>query len=510
MGLIDMIKGLGVILALLLLVFLASCDLSSMVDEPFQTLVPEVRRELDFTTLTDGTNIKKPVDYAHLARPSWAAAPLHTFEGRLELLGEAESGIISYSSGEDNATSATGHLPEFDFEFVQSGDVIIPVERGLVITDHPDWDYIFEPGYAWSEAGDEGWSRASLPFFLVAKGGNSDLAGVLTFLFNNDSVSKVYYQITQEITTFFKADLWGLVNASYTPAAVAGSAEVRSAFEEEMAHWMPTLPVEKLPEQYPGVEIQAFIRDISPADLTSWGLVVNGVHYRGGCITRSGEYPYCDWVRMPSFSTAKTAFVAVALMRLEQQYGPGVADLLVRDYLPETVSSIGDWSKVTFNDVLDMATGNFSSRDFMVDEEGRIFSDFFGVYTYAEKMAAALNWAQGAPPGTAWVYRSSDTFILVAAMQNFLVEKQGPQADIFQYVVDEVYLPLGLGPGFLSAARTSDDDWHGLPLGATGLWWIPNDVAVLGDFLNNSTGKWNGTQLLDPEFTGCLFTEGCQ
>jgi CubicO group peptidase (beta-lactamase class C family) len=201
---------------------------------------------------------------------------------------------------------------------------------------------------------------------------------------------------------------------------------------------------------------------------------------------------------MTSFSTAKTGFVAVALMRLEQEYGPGVADLLIRDYLPETASSPGDWSAVTFDDVLDMAAGNFVSDGFMVDEEGRIFNEFFNVYTYDEKIVSALDWPHGAPPGTTWVYRSSDTFILVAAMQNFLEEKEGPQADIFQYVVDEVYIPLGIGPGFFSTSRTADDDWTGLPIGATGLWWIPDDVARLGDFLNNSGGLLDGEPLLDP------------
>jgi CubicO group peptidase (beta-lactamase class C family) len=482
----------GCILIVILLL-LSGCGLP-----PDEVRVSSGRQVLASADLLNGFEPKGLVDYVHLARPERAAAPLHVFEGRLELLGEETNGSVSYLSGAEGVTAATGHLPEFDFEFFQSGDYIVPVQRGLIITGHPDWDYILEPGRAWTEPGDDGWTRASLPFFLVVKGGNSNLAGVFTFLFNGNGVSKVYYQISQEITISFRADFWGVLDAVYTPSPVTGAAMLQAAFDAEVSGRMATHPVEQLAEEYPGLDIQAFIRNISPPDLTTWGLVVDGIHYRGGCTTRSGEYPYCEAVRMPSFSTAKTAFVSVALMRLEEEYGPGVSELLIRDFLPETVASPGDWSTVTFNDTLDMATGNFATSSYMVDEEGRIFNEFFNVLTYDKKIASALDWPRGAPPGTTWVYRSSDTFILVAAMQNFLEEKQGPQADIFQYVVNEVYRPLGLGPGFFSTSRTADDNWQGLPIGATGLWWIPDDIARLGDFLNNSGGALDGVQLLDP------------
>ena len=83
--------------------------------------------------------------------------------------------------------------------------------------------------------------------------------------------------------------------------------------------------------------------------MTWYGVVVNGVNYLGGCQTRFGIYPYCESMRATSYSTAKSAFVSVALMRLAQQYGPEVADLLIKDYVPEYAASPGDWERVTFN-----------------------------------------------------------------------------------------------------------------------------------------------------------------
>lgn len=458
------------------------------------------REALTSHDLLEGSEPGSLVDYVYFSPRGEAAEPLHTFEGQLELLGEASTGHIVYWQGEEGSTPVTGHLPEFNFEFIQSGNHLVPIKRGLIITDHPEWDYILEPGLTWSESGDEGWSRASLPFFLVAKGGNSTLAGVMTFLFNSSSISKVFYQVAQEITVGFRADMWGLLEATYASYPISDAEFHRQAFKAESAGQIPTRPIGELEDMFPEVDVQAFTRNISASDLTTWGIVVDGVHFRGGCTTRSGEFPFCEEIRMASFSTAKTAFVAVALMRLEEQYGPAVYEQLIRDYLPETADSPGDWSEVTFEDALDMATGNFGSSSFMVDEEGRIFEGFFNVLTYTEKITAALDWPHRAPPGTKWVYRSSDTFILVSAMQNFLRKKMGSDADIFQYVVDEVYLPLGLSSGFLSSARTSDDTWQGLPIGASGLWWSPDDVAKMGDFLNNSMGMLDGVQLLDKDF----------
>lgn len=115
-------------------------------------------------------------------------------------------------------------------------------------------------------------------------------------------------------------------------------------------------------------------------------------------------------MRAPSYSTAKSAFASVALMRLAQKYDPAMPGLLIKDYVPEAADSPGDWSAVTFDHVLDMVTGNYRSPESMMDEE-QWDNPFWNEEYYAEKIAA---------PGTQWVYRSSDTFIVTRAMQNYL------------------------------------------------------------------------------------------
>jgi CubicO group peptidase (beta-lactamase class C family) len=188
----------------------------------------------------------------------------------------------------------------------------------------------------------------------------------------------------------------------------------------------------------------------------------------------------------------------MAVMRLAQKYDPGLPALLIRDYVPEHRESPGDWSRVSFDNVLDMATGNYDSAGMMVDEE-QWDNPFWTADYYDDVIAAAFNWPHRAPAGTRWVYRTSDTFILTRALHNYLVSKGGQQADIYDFVVEEVYKPLKLGPGVFTVLRTKDDDWQGQPYGGLGMWWIPDDLAKIGNFLNLQGGIIEGEQILQPD-----------
>jgi len=457
------------------------------------------RTLLTYDDLMNGFVASSPVDNAALALPAQAAPPEHSFEGRLELLGEDAAGEMLVLFGDPEQEREVPHLPESDFVFVQSGDYLVPVQRGLIIAEHPYWNLILEPGRVWSETGDHGYSRASFPFALVWKGSNATFNGVMTFLFDDENISNIWYQVTQETTISLKANMWGLLQADYHPGPVLEAAQVRAAFDQELLARFPSKPIEQLAENYPGVDATAFGRGVTSATMTWYGFVVNGVNYVGGCQTRYGPYPYCEAMRAPSYSTAKSAFVSVALMRLAQKYGSNVPDLLIRDYVPEAAESPGDWSDVTFNDTLDMASGNYRTAVYMVDEESWDTDPFWSSEYYPDLIVAAFNWPHSAPPGTRWVYRTSDTFIVTRALHNYLQTIEGPGADIFEFVVDEVYKPLQISPGTYTVLRTRDEDWQGQPYGGLGQWWIPDDLAKITTLLNVDDGMIDGRQILHPD-----------
>jgi hypothetical protein len=504
-----MIKGSKIFTILISFSLISACRITRTetvtvteqhTSQPNPTLdvkVSTTRTLLTYDELMHGLFSMLPVDEAALSFPKGAAPPAHIFEGRLELIGEDTIGEMRLLRGDPNHEPEVSHLPEFDFEFVQSEGYLVPVQRGLIIAEHPYWNYILEPGRVWQEPGDQGFSRASFPFALVWKGSNAILNGTMTFLFNDEDISKVWYQVTQETTIDFGADMWGLLGASYHPGPVNDSAQIKADFAQELTDRFPTKPIEQLAQDYPGVDVTAFGRGVSPKSMTWYGFVINGVNYVGGCQTRYGVYPYCEYMRAPSYSTSKSAFVSVALMRLAQKYDPDIANLLIKDYVPEAAESTGDWSEVTFNNTLDMATGNYQSVGNMVDEEHWDNPFWTGEY-YNEMIAAAFEWPHSAPPGTKWVYHTSDTFILTRAMQNYLVRLDGLTADIFNFVVDEVYKPLKMGPGVFSILRTKDNNWQGEPYGGYGMWWTPDDLAKISTFLNVEDGMIGGLQILQP------------
>ena len=454
------------------------------------------RSVMTYSDLMSGSAPSTPVDTGALGLPTNAAAPSYTFEGSLALSNEATSGEFDKVKDSYNydADAERLHLPEFDFEFVQNGSYLIPLQRGKIVTAHPYWDYILGPGRVWDENGDNGYSRASFPFALVEKNANCTHNGVMTFLFNDTDNSQVYYQIAQETCFYFKADYWGMLPATYTAQSVTNASQIQGDFAQEVSQKMPTKDFSELANDYPGVDLTPFTSGIG--DLTAYGLVVNGTNYVGGGDTRYGSYPYLMFMRMPSYSTAKSAFASVAMMRLGQKYGNGVANLLIKDYVPEYASSAGDWSSVTFNNTLDMATGNYFSSRYEVDEGGSKMEGFFLAETYADKIAVAFDWGNKAQPGTTWVYHTSDTFIVTQAMDAYLKSQEGSGADIFDFLVDEVFQPINIGPGAYTTLRTSDNNWTGAPFGGYGLFWTTDDLAKLTTLLSVDAGYANGSQIL--------------
>jgi hypothetical protein len=458
------------------------------------------RKVLTYQQLMDGFDPGSPVDDGAFAMPADALPAEHVFEGRLELIGENTQENIQVLRGNPDVDPEVPQLPEFDYEFVQSGDYFVPVQRGLIITDHPIWNYIIEPGRVWQEKNDGGFSRVSFPFSLVWKGSNAIFNGVMIFLFNDQVISKVWYQTTQETSISFSIDLWGQLEASYHPEPISKSEQIRTAFEDERSQRFPTKPIEQLAEDYPQVDVSQFGRGISKNHLTYYGFVINGINYVSSCPTRYGEYAYCEYLRAPSYSTAKSTFPSLVLMRLAQKYDPEVGELLIKEYVPEYADSPGDWSTVTFDHTLDMATGNFRSAGYMEDEEHFDSDPFWNEEYYAERIAAAFNWPNGGKPGSQWVYRTFDTFIVTRALHNYLQSHEGPQADIFEFLVNEIFIPINVGPGAHTSARTKDNNWQGQPYGGYGLWWIQDDIAKITNFLNVDHGAVGDEQLLHPDY----------
>jgi CubicO group peptidase (beta-lactamase class C family) len=237
-----------------------------------------------------------------------------------------------------------------------------------------------------------------------------------------------------------------------------------------------------------------FGRGITPTHLTTYGVLVNGTNYTGPCRTRFGEYPYCDQMRLPSFSLAKSALAGVALMYLGQKFGAGMYEEPIGRHLPQPYSE--QWMDVTFNAAADMATGHYRLAGFLADEDGLDMINFLVAEPLEAKLAAATRYPQQNTPQF-WAYHTSDTFLLAVAMQHYLQQRGKQSVDLLDRVCSEVYGPLGLSAGAMQALRT-DNSPTGQVFGGYGLFLTRDDVAKLARFLNNDHGVIRGAQILNP------------
>ncbi len=460
------------------------------------------RSALTYNTLVNGSDPGSRVDLSAYAVPADAAQPVHVFEGSLELFGEATGGDFDEHKDTyrytNNGDATRKHLPEFNFEFVQTGTHLFPVERGTMTDNHPEWEYILEAGRVWKENSDNGYSRASFPFSLHQKNANCMHNGVMTFLFKDDgSTSRVAYQISSETCLYYKFDMWGSLSASYTPANVSNSNGLRADYQEEVNNRMPVKPIADLATDHPGANPSQFgsAAETDPAHMTLFGFIIDGVHYTGGCQTRNGTYPYCNNLVLPSYSTAKSVFAGLALMRMELKY-PGFMGSNIASQVSDCAAD-GNWGDVQYGHVIDMGTGNYGSSLYMSDEGKLHTNGLFLAEDHASKISySCTQYSRNATPGTQWVYHTSDTYILGTAMNSHLKALEGSGKDIFQdLLVGEILGPIGISPTAQVSRRTYDSVQQ--PFTGWGMSYLRDDVAKITEFFNVDDGRINGQLVVD-------------
>jgi len=323
----------------------------------------ESSRELSSSFLTGTDPMPTPVATAgYIGTEHGLAEPAgNQFEGILRFSMAAETSHIEVLKDSfDVSTDASlriNLLPDFSFELIQYVDALIPVLRGPQRTAHPYWEYIIEPGWVWQEAADGEWSRASLPFTLKEKNQNCLHNGVLTFLFKNDgSISRVAYQVGSETCQYLHINLWGVANARYIRQKPADADMALDAWLRESVDRLPVKPLHELAKKYPGFNPDKLLPPATE-DITVYGLIADGVHYRSNCPTRFGPYPYCDVIDLPSYSLAKSIFAGLGYMMMVKQW-PEFEDMSISTLVPECSLPDGRWDDVTPRHLVNMQSGN--------------------------------------------------------------------------------------------------------------------------------------------------------
>lgn len=454
--------------------------------ESGQPIQPPLQVLLDREFLLGSTPLATPQATMVFAPAGETTVPPHSFNGLLTLetanaLNNIEVLTDTFGVTREPKAQLTT-LPPFSFQYVSDGSALIPVKREPQRGSHPYWEIILEPGQAWNDASDLGWSRASLPFALKEKNQNCVHNGLMTFLFKPDgSTSRVVWQVTSETCLYLKVNLWGVVDASYAPGPVPASSEVIAKYRGEVASRLPVKPFSALENDYPGLD-QTVFEPSGVEDASVYGFVTGGVHYRSECLTRYGPYPYCHVLDLPSYSLAKSVFAGLSYLIMSKRW-PEFASVTVAALIPECRLPDKRWDRVTVAHLLNMSTGNYDSQAFNADEDTGM-DDFFLAETHKGKLRFSCeNWPHRAPAGTQWVYHTTDTYLLGVAMNNFLKRKMGAGADIHRDLLYPEFLnPLHLSPIMQWTQRTYDDIAH--PFTGYGLVMHSDDLVRIALALN--------------------------
>jgi hypothetical protein len=423
-----------------------------------------------------------------------AAQARHTLRGTLTIHAAKVSRAHDGCAGLD--VPAAG----FTAAFFTQGEHLVPAVRTIIRPPGSRTGVILSPGRVWSEPGDQGMSRASFPYVVVDQISNGTRNALATFLFDDTRVSNLRVQISQETMEWSRDDFWGQLPMTYAPGPIADEARLRAEFDAERRLETPIKPWSALPVSKPSPWLDAFDGDAARDDISANGLVVDGVLYVKSCHTRTGPYPYCRHMRHGVFSVTKSLGAAVALLRLAQKYGDGVFDLKIADYVRVTATHDG-WKDVTFADTLSMSApiGDMGPRrDWPQpdpDENKPKFFEWIEARTAQEKLDRGFTygrypWARGEVVR----YNSVVTFTLAAAMDAYLKQKAGPNAHLWDMVVDEVYRPIGILHEPTIHTLEADGS-RGVPLLGYGLTPTIDDIAKLTTLLQQG-GRHGGVQLL--------------
>jgi hypothetical protein len=437
-----------------------------------------------------------PVNTIYFAPMDNAAPARHELEGTITVPG---FGMVDGLPAGTGIPDSWRYFPGFSVEFFTYEDYLVPAVRDIVEAraGRSFWNIILSPGRVWSEPGDGGMSRASFPFALVSEDSNETHNGIATFLYDDARVSSFAFQVVQETAPWHRIDYWGQSPMEYTPGELENGAALAAQFAQELDHQIPIHPWSELEGVYGATALAGFNGDLQPADISATGLMMDGEIYLQPCTTRYGEFPYCRYMRHGSFSVSKSMGAAVAMLRLAEVYGQEVFDLRIADYVEVTASHNG-WDAVTFGDALNMATGvgdNQDIDDFVGEESGELFNDFMVANSTQSKLDICFSlgdypWG----PGEIARYNSLTTFILSVAMDSYLKSVAGPDADIWDMVVEEVYAPLGIAHAPILRTRELDGS-GGVPIFGYGLYPTVEDVAKVATLLQNG-GQHDGQQLL--------------
>ena len=317
------------------------------------------------------------------------------------------------------------------------------------------------------------YSLVILPIALLNKNANCVHNGVLVFSRLEKKISNSILQVSSETCAYLKFDLVTVLEINNKSLEMTNS-NISNDINRK------TLAISNLYDQY-SIKANSFADSASfnKKNVTLFGLIDGDNHYSSNCQTRAGLYPLCDELLLPSYSLAKSLAGTVSLSLLQEQFS-NIVNIPV-SVIPECNSS--SWKNVTLEDLSDMASGHFLRSTFDYDETSQIHGAFlFEALTHEQKIKIACkSFPKKAKPGKKFVYRTSDTYILGSALNEFIRNKNLGD-DYFLDILTPLFNKLELSDASKYTLRTFDDGLQ--PYTGWGMYLTRDDLMKLSNFFH--------------------------
>ena len=406
-------------------------------------------------------------------------------------------------------------FPVFSLPFLTADGVFLPANRQI----HRDadgrsfWQLIPSPGQVWCEPEDGSWWRAGFAFTMGNNIDHLSYHGLGLLVFDPEHArAGLRYQATPggvPIVVPNDLRLWGYAPCELSQEAQTNATDALVQFRRErddarrLRHWG------ELAGRCPAELLDAVHHGYGATTGVTCALATSSEIFATPYQTSYGEHPNLEMLRQGIWSATKSAGAAVALFHLAERYGPEVLDLRVVDLLEVTAEHNG-WNTVRLRDCVNMASGIgdlgqnaepaniFADYDMFWDSDSvpvQRYLRWFSAPSRQERLDAAFchdSYPWG--PGQVARYRDQDFFVLGAAMDAFVKEREGPGAALWPLVERDVYQPIGLQHAVVN--RTVEADAAaGLPLLGGGLFLTLEEAASVAA-LYHTLGEYAGEQLL--------------
>lgn len=418
----------------------------------------------------------------------------------------------------------TQTIPTFNYEFIQKYQDLVPVQRGLIHTNHPSYDIILSPSRCWRETEDGLYDRCVVTLAVNQKYQNCVENGLLTFLVHSDTLalSPAYFQFFIENCSSVTSSIRGYATGQFTLTSNSNRNQIYSDFLKEVNDKMPTRSIFDLPCDVaqnkcgngpscrpPILQCPVWTESDNPLNKVEsssqpvkyYAVAYDSKLYRSPVYvyTEAGRdvYPYPQWYVFPSYMSAGANFVGLTVGALDYKKGCNfpatptatsgnkcIEELLVRDWISAANAA---WTGVTLGNVIDMATGHFDDNtDVMNGDENDPDQkvQFFDSFSKAAKLNFTLNHradhTSDYPPGVRFINQTPNMF-LASVMLEAIVNKVYPSAGgLVGFHFTQVVNPLSLSPTYASPLVTSDSSAQ--TVGAYGFFSYESDKVRLAQF----------------------------